>query len=627
MSTEERSSTRRSAWGLGTANPEEPWRTKALCAQVDPEIFFPNKGESNKDAKKVCAGCEVTRECLEDALANDERFGIRGGLSERERKHLKTGRPRSAQNPTPAARPANPAPPMRNRSRHKEALPRRRKLMRRMQRSSNTSPQESTRRSKGNRMSSVSSHECLAGPACRAAQHTDNGHRGATTAEPDTLCPPCDKALRSAIQQLPRDWADLRNALGERSSTTGAKVRSTPTPAMPISARKQAMMADIVELADHAADIVSEQLNIQRSSSLRKPPAKAEEGSIAWTAAEHSQPEPQKTLAAAIALIEPNIDLLAAAPEQPTLAWKSPRRCAFHAAWIEENEHQLAAAMRMPGLTEAGPKAVRTFLRKNLKLKAKYSTKVREQLDSLNQAFRSAGTCETCGGWCKDGQARELVEHTGIDIALQLVELHHQARAELGLTRLRHRYPMPCPRCGGRVGRDDGETIITCDDRDGCKATWTECEYQFLVGLITHERLEMETLRLLDDSYSRLDEIRGVIDKLKDDGRIDLPGAGRIIAERIEEILDTEGTRPATQRNADDRKATEQRQTREDTWAWGNEPRYQRPRPKPKKATRPAGPPIHPGSLTTLVDIDETAALVGQIACPECNLTHRGDCA
>lgn len=75
----------------------ENWRAKALCAQVDPEIFFPNKGASTKDAKRVCAGCEVTRECLEDALAHDDRFGVRGGLSERERRRITVGRPRRPQ--------------------------------------------------------------------------------------------------------------------------------------------------------------------------------------------------------------------------------------------------------------------------------------------------------------------------------------------------------------------------------------------------------------------------------------------------------------------------------------------------------------------------------------------------
>lgn len=65
------------------------WQERALCAQTDPEAFFPEKGGSTREAKKVCSGCDVRAECLEYALANDERFGIWGGLSERERRKLK----------------------------------------------------------------------------------------------------------------------------------------------------------------------------------------------------------------------------------------------------------------------------------------------------------------------------------------------------------------------------------------------------------------------------------------------------------------------------------------------------------------------------------------------------------
>jgi WhiB family redox-sensing transcriptional regulator len=60
-----------------------------LCAQTDPEAFFPEKGGSTREAKRVCLSCEVRAECLEYALGNDERFGIWGGLSERERRKLK----------------------------------------------------------------------------------------------------------------------------------------------------------------------------------------------------------------------------------------------------------------------------------------------------------------------------------------------------------------------------------------------------------------------------------------------------------------------------------------------------------------------------------------------------------
>jgi WhiB family transcriptional regulator, redox-sensing transcriptional regulator len=78
----------------GLADPldvdgELAWQVDALCAQTDPEAFFPEKGGSTRDAKRVCSACTVRSECLEYALGNDERFGIWGGLSERERRRLR----------------------------------------------------------------------------------------------------------------------------------------------------------------------------------------------------------------------------------------------------------------------------------------------------------------------------------------------------------------------------------------------------------------------------------------------------------------------------------------------------------------------------------------------------------
>ena len=65
------------------------WRDDALCAQVDPEAFFPEKGGSTRDAKKICDSCEVRGECLKYALENEEQFGVWGGLSAKERRKLK----------------------------------------------------------------------------------------------------------------------------------------------------------------------------------------------------------------------------------------------------------------------------------------------------------------------------------------------------------------------------------------------------------------------------------------------------------------------------------------------------------------------------------------------------------
>lgn len=71
---------------IGEADPS--WMALAVCPQTDPEAFFPEKGGSTRQAKAICAGCDVRPECLEYALDNDERFGIWGGYSERERRKI-----------------------------------------------------------------------------------------------------------------------------------------------------------------------------------------------------------------------------------------------------------------------------------------------------------------------------------------------------------------------------------------------------------------------------------------------------------------------------------------------------------------------------------------------------------
>jgi WhiB family redox-sensing transcriptional regulator len=85
----ERARTVRELFLLDADAEEAGWQERALCAQTDPEAFFPEKGGSTREAKKVCLTCDVRGDCLEYALMNDERFGIWGGLSERERRKLK----------------------------------------------------------------------------------------------------------------------------------------------------------------------------------------------------------------------------------------------------------------------------------------------------------------------------------------------------------------------------------------------------------------------------------------------------------------------------------------------------------------------------------------------------------
>lgn len=68
------------------------WREAALCAQTDPELFYPEKGQSPEAAKAICAACPVRASCLSEALLHDVRFGIWGGLSERQRRAMRKAR-------------------------------------------------------------------------------------------------------------------------------------------------------------------------------------------------------------------------------------------------------------------------------------------------------------------------------------------------------------------------------------------------------------------------------------------------------------------------------------------------------------------------------------------------------
>ncbi|MEW2452223.1 WhiB family transcriptional regulator [Streptomyces parvulus] len=71
------------------ATPDLDWQEDALCAQTGAEFFFPEPGSSVRDAKRICALCPIRTACLDFALSNDERFGVWGGLSEKERLELR----------------------------------------------------------------------------------------------------------------------------------------------------------------------------------------------------------------------------------------------------------------------------------------------------------------------------------------------------------------------------------------------------------------------------------------------------------------------------------------------------------------------------------------------------------
>lgn len=66
-----------------------PWMRQAACRESNPDLFFPHRGENVRAAKAVCAGCPVINECRDYSIVNDERVGIWGGLTERDRRHLR----------------------------------------------------------------------------------------------------------------------------------------------------------------------------------------------------------------------------------------------------------------------------------------------------------------------------------------------------------------------------------------------------------------------------------------------------------------------------------------------------------------------------------------------------------
>lgn len=84
------------------------WRDDALCAQVDTETFFPDKGGSTADAKAICARCDVRAECLEYALSFERGHtelihGVWGGLSTTQRRRAIRAEERAAQRSAGAA--------------------------------------------------------------------------------------------------------------------------------------------------------------------------------------------------------------------------------------------------------------------------------------------------------------------------------------------------------------------------------------------------------------------------------------------------------------------------------------------------------------------------------------------
>nr|WP_319097507.1 MULTISPECIES: WhiB family transcriptional regulator [unclassified Streptomyces] len=72
---------------------EMAWLRAAACVGEDPELFFPvsTTGPALREvaaAKRVCARCPVSFECLSYALGTAQTTGVWGGTGEEERAEL-----------------------------------------------------------------------------------------------------------------------------------------------------------------------------------------------------------------------------------------------------------------------------------------------------------------------------------------------------------------------------------------------------------------------------------------------------------------------------------------------------------------------------------------------------------
>jgi len=69
----------------------QPWRRRAACRGVDPDIFFPPRGDHNgaNRALAICARCPVRADC--EAANLHQRSGVWGGTVERQRRKLRRG--------------------------------------------------------------------------------------------------------------------------------------------------------------------------------------------------------------------------------------------------------------------------------------------------------------------------------------------------------------------------------------------------------------------------------------------------------------------------------------------------------------------------------------------------------
>ena len=78
------------------AGPLDPrWADNANCGSCDAEALFSTSSEQ-REMRDICRNCSVRLMCLADALQSNMRYGLWGGLTERERRQLLRAVPEQA---------------------------------------------------------------------------------------------------------------------------------------------------------------------------------------------------------------------------------------------------------------------------------------------------------------------------------------------------------------------------------------------------------------------------------------------------------------------------------------------------------------------------------------------------
>jgi WhiB family transcriptional regulator, redox-sensing transcriptional regulator len=70
---------------------ERPWGVFAACKEATNVSFFPQTKDEERAALAICSICPVQDECLDHAIESKERYGIWGGLNEKDRRKMTAG--------------------------------------------------------------------------------------------------------------------------------------------------------------------------------------------------------------------------------------------------------------------------------------------------------------------------------------------------------------------------------------------------------------------------------------------------------------------------------------------------------------------------------------------------------